>query len=436
MSVASEITRISNAKDALRTSLNNKGCSIPSSDTIDKYSGYVNNIAGAYIEPNPLTFEALGSGNITWKTNNADWTKSIEYSKDDGETWTTITATTSGVNIAVTTGEKVLIRGNNDAYANDNYAYYCLFVGNVNYYVYGNITDLLPEENRGGLKANCFYGLFRGNTKLRSHDTKDLVLPSFYLGPYCYRCMFYGCTGITRPPVMGNRNLNYSCCYEMFRGCTGLLTAPALPVTEVPGYAYYNMFYGCTHLTAPPALPMTYVGEYACYNMFYNCTSLASWSTLSIKKMGTYGCGYMFQNCTSLTSVQETLPATSLGGSYCYTGMFMGCTSLTAAPALPATTLTSYCYRYMFKNCTALTSAPLLPAATVPTYSYQQMFYGCSSLSTIRCLATDISASNCLTDWVSGVAASGTFYKDSTMTSWPSGASGIPSGWTTTDYSE
>ena len=44
-------------------------------------------------------------------------------------------------------------------------------------------------------------------------------------------------------------------------------------------------------------------------------------------------------------------------------------------------------------------------------------------------LATDISASNCLTDWVYNVASSGTFYKAAGVTI-PTGVSGIPSGWT------
>ena len=59
-----------------------------------------------------------------------------------------------------------------------------------------------------------------------------------------------------------------------------------------------------------------------------------------------------------------------------------------------------------------------------------EMFNGCSSLSYIRCIATDISASNCTYNWVNGVAASGTFKKASSMSSWTTGNNGIPSGWT------
>ena len=45
-------------------------------------------------------------------------------------------------------------------------------------------------------------------------------------------------------------------------------------------------------------------------------------------------------------------------------------------------------------------------------------------------LATNISASNCLSNWVQYVASSGTFVKHPDMTTLPTGTSGIPSGWT------
>lgn len=97
---------------------------------------------------------------------------------------------------------------------------------------------------------------------------------------------------------------------------------------------------------------------------------------------------------------------------------------------LPATTLYSCCYIEMFRNCTSLTKAPDLPAAKLQSKSYYQMFYGCTSLRSIKCLATNISASDCTTDWLSGVSATGTFTKASSMTGWTEGASGIPTGWT------
>ena len=88
----------------------------------------------------------------------------------------------------------------------------------------------------------------------------------------------------------------------------------------------------------------------------------------------------------------------------------------------------------MFQGCTSLVNAPALPATTLATYCYRQMFYNCTSLNRITCLATNISASYCTSNWVSGVASSGTFTKAANMTSWTTGVNGIPSGWTVQDY--
>ena len=96
---------------------------------------------------------------------------------------------------------------------------------------------------------------------------------------------------------------------------------------------------------------------------------------------------------------------------------------------LPATTLAQYCYSSMFSGCTGLTEAPALPATTLAQDCYSFMFSGCTGLTSVVCLATDISASGATTAWLQNVAASGTFTKAAGVT-WPSGASGIPNGWT------
>ena len=143
----------------------------------------------------------------------------------------------------------------------------------------------------------------------------------------------------------------------------------------------------------------------------------------------------LFNGNTKVISAENlVLPATTLA-ERCYANMFYGCTSLTTAPELPAITLANYCYDWMFINCTSLTTAPELPATTLANYCYNWMFYGCTNLNYIKCLATDISANNCLAKWVYGVSANGTFTRANSSVNWPSGASGIPNGWTTVDAS-
>ena len=174
-----------------------------------------------------------------------------------------------------------------------------------------------------------------------------------------------------------------------------------LPATTLAIGCYSNMFYGCTSLTTAPTLPATTLATFCYSNMFYGCKSLTT---------------------------APALPATALA-TYCYSNMFYGCKSLTTAPALQATTLANYCYEYMFYGCTSLATAPALPATTLARGCYSNMFYGCTSLNTVECLATNISATNATNTWLYNVSSTGTFTKAAGVT-WPSGDSGIPSGWT------
>ena len=197
--------------------------------------------------------------------------------------------------------------------------------------------------------------------------------------------------------------LSYTNCgFNMFRNCTALTTPPALPATNLIQNCYYSMFFGCTSLTTAPELPATTLAQ-SCYRQ-------------------------MFYGCTSLTTAPE-IPATTVS-NLCCRQMFAGCTSLTNAPSeLPATTLVDSCYSEMFAECN-ITTAPELPATTLTSNCYNKMFYNCQSLNYIKCLATDISATDCTANWVYNVSATGTFVKNSAMSSWTTGDSGIPSNWT------
>ena len=138
----------------------------------------------------------------------------------------------------------------------------------------------------------------------------------------------------------------------------------------------------------------------------------------------------LFYICSKLINAKNlSLPATTLANQ-CYDSMFRGCTSLTTAPELPATTLANQCYDSMFRGCTSLTTAPQLPATTLAKECYYDMFYGCTSLNYIKAMFTTTPSNTYTSNWVSGVAASGTFVKNSAATWTTTGVNGIPSGWT------
>lgn len=195
------------------------------------------------------------------------------------------------------------------------------------------------------------------------------------------------------------------CGFSLFEGCTSLTEADELelPATTLAEGCYRKMFKGCTSLIeAPKLLAEICSGKDCCINMF--------------------------EECTSLTTAPE-LPAKTLSTS-CYKKMFLDCTGLTKAPdVLPAETLSENCYSNMFENCTSLEVAPELPATTLFKKSYYEMFRGCKLLKNIKCLATDISASDCTENWVNGVSSTGKFIKHPDMNNWSTGANGIPSGW-------
>ncbi len=410
--------------------------------------------AAPTMQETPLTLEAVAAGTITlthpWST--------LKYKKNGGD-FVNVTASANTISLAA--GDKIAFYA--DGSANGNV--FKLKIGcSADCYVYGNVMSLLSSTNFKTAVAipnttgYTFAELFSGNTHIKNHATKNLVLPAttlanscysdmFFgctgltsapalpattLAESCYDCMFSGCTGLTSAPELPARTLARSCYIDMFHGCTGLTGAPALPAESLAQFCYYKMFNGCTGLTSGPALPATTLAA-SCYSyMFYGCTGLTSAPALLATPLANSCYSEMFHGCTGLTSA-PALPAESLANS-CYSNMFYGCTGLTSAPeVLPATILANYCYDSMFEGCTSLTSAPALPAESLADYCYNDMFYDCTRLSSVTCLATDISAESCTFRWLSNVASGGTFTKASSMSSWETVAYGIPSGWTVVD---
>jgi len=331
-------------------------------------------IENTYVGKNTISIKRTISGTPSSST----FARHLEYSKDKVN-WTTFKLSSTTYNITLNQGEKVYLRGDEGVlnYSIGSNGAVTNITGSQSHILGGNINSLLNylDINNVVLPVYVFKYLFRDNNKLIS--AYNLSLPTITLSEQCY--------------------------YSMFEDCTSLTTAPALlPATTLASGCYWYMFMGCTSLTTAPTLPATTLAAY-CYNG-------------------------MFQDCTSLTTA-PTLPATTLTNS-CYGYMFSGCTSLTTAPTLPATTLANVCYGNMFSGCTSLVNPPDLPATTLTNRCYYYMFSGCTSLNKVTTYANDISASNCIDNWLQNVAPVGTFYNNGTATYTIDSPSGIPVGWT------
>ena len=145
---------------------------------------------------------------------------------------------------------------------------------------------------------------------------------------------------------------------------------------------------------------------------------------------GTYNFCSLFKRSNIESAENLVLPSTTLT-NYCYRAMFSWCTVLTVAPKLPATTLAQGVYWYMFERC-AITEAPELLAETLVRECYGYMFTNCTRLNYIKCMANaGIGSASANTGWVTAVASSGTFVKDSGVAvgTWGRGNNGIPTNW-------
>lgn len=153
----------------------------------------------------------------------------------------------------------------------------------------------------------------------------------------------------------------------------------------------------------------------------------------SVSTSGQYS--NLFNNCSQIKKADKLIlsPTTLVDG--CYRGMFYGCSSLIAPPTLPATNLAPSCYMYMFQKCYSLTSAPDLPATSLANCCYSRMFSSCSGLSNVNVSFANWNASISATfNWLSGVAASGTFKGPIDLDMTTNDISHVPSGWTVNKY--
>ena len=352
--------------------------------------------AGVDISSLPLTFVITSDGYIRWGQMNTVTTdsKEISYSKNGGN-WVKIKSSVVPLDcpkIDVVAGDVLRFKANNTTYGSGSYGDAYFKQSTAGYNVYGNIMSMMYGDDFSGQTGltGSFKKFFSGE-QIRS--AKSLILPATYMNGSSYTSMFESCTQLTE--------------------------TPSLPATKVRGADYSAMFAYCTSLKQVPPLP----------------------SAMDIGIYNSSRFSYMFRGCTSLTGVPaDYLPTLVQGvetGSRlppsCFEGMFYGCTNLKKVPDLPYPVLGGSCYKAMFQGCTSLTEAPELPATVLTDSCYNSMFSDCTGLSAITCLARDISASGCTTNWVKNVAQSGVFTKNHNMSDWTIGNNGIPTNWVVAD---
>lgn len=193
---------------------------------------------------------------------------------------------------------------------------------------------------------------------------------------------------------------------------------------------YCNTIYGNYGYPGYEYTSHHFSGE-ASFNVQGNIMSLINGDSFLVSNTlsSTHTFEKFFKNSKIVNAKNLILPTLTLS-NYCYADMFRYCRTLINVPNLLATTLADSCYRDMFNGCTSLIKAPELPATTLVSYCYNNMFQNCSNLNYIKAMFTTEPGSSYTSNWVGGVAATGTFVKNSAATWTTTGANGVPSGWT------
>ncbi len=232
--------------------------------------------SGSYTaNDHPLTFQAIKEGTITYTAANAGYT--VEYKKNNNG-WTTYS---SAISVAV--GDVVSFKGDNSTYymsTGEATGVPSKFACSSACYIYGNVMSLISKESFSTTTSftaeKTFLRMFEGNTNLRSHPYKDLVLPATTLAKQCYQNMFFGCTGLTRSAILANAVGADNAYQWMYKGCSNL--------SEVTCYAEYNSAYFENWLTGVASSGTFYTTtEHKTYWESFLSANISGWTVVEKK---------------------------------------------------------------------------------------------------------------------------------------------------------
>ena len=144
----------------------------------------------------------------------------------------------------------------------------------------------------------------------------------------------------------------------------------------------------------------------------------------------------LYGNLMSLLKGKDNFEtAMTIEADNAFYGLFSGAENLTNNTlrhmVLPAITLKKGCYQDMFYGCKGLQRSPDLLANKLVENCYKEMFYDCSKLSFVECLASDISATDCMKNWLANAGSEVSSEKTvATIVPFPTDSNdGVPTDW-------
>ena len=162
----------------------------------------------------PLTFKATQDGSTVKLSKTGSPSGDFQTSRDGGNTWSDYFL---GTYITLNTGEEVSFRAKANRTSGQDMTKYFYF------------------EMTGKIEA--------WHNVMSLYHTRGFA--NHFPASYAFYSLFYGCTSLTKAPVLSTTRLATGCYAYMFYGCQSLTKAPELPATTLTNYCYNSMFSGC-----------------------------------------------------------------------------------------------------------------------------------------------------------------------------------------------
>lgn len=196
-----------------------------------------------------LYFTMPDGGTVTLTKNGTPTAVMLEYSLDNGSTWTEWTESGNVRTKTLTAGRVMHIRNTSPTstgFSTGSSSYY-QFSFDADTHAGGNIMSLLcSDPSLSIMTGYCFRYLFYNNIKLQTVD------------------------------LSGMTSISYNGCNGMLSGCTSLTTVDMSNVTSIDSYGCNSMLFDCTSLTTVDISGVTSIGNGGCSNMCYRCTHLST----------------------------------------------------------------------------------------------------------------------------------------------------------------
>lgn len=198
------------------------------------------------IDPTWLYFTMPQGGTVTLTKNGTPTEVTLEYSLDNGSTWTEWVESGNVRNLTLAAGQTMHVRNTSGTQT--------------------GFSTSSTDNYRFSFSADTYAG---GNTNSLLCKNAESVTS---LSEYCFFALFNSCTTLITAPELPATTLA-KCCYRGMFAFSSIVTAPELPAPTLATECYMNMFYSASNFSSITTM-MTDISALNCISSWLYLVSL------------------------------------------------------------------------------------------------------------------------------------------------------------------